>query len=336
MKKAFRSAVIALTSGACLLCSSTAGGAVPDDDIADEKITCEQSPGADPFYKKPSASKVYDDMFSKSRAIPGLDDDYVPQGLAVWKDLMLITAYENDDDSEDRGDSEGDRGSGTSARIYVINLTTGARDFVEIADSHAGGIAVVKDWVFVEGKQVDDGEDEGTERDYTIDKYRLDSLLLALSLPGHATLNPVGEPRKVYGSSFLASSGDTLYAGRFNTGGRDSMYEYSVAANGNLKTGQKYEVPKKTQGLLVSKGHFIYSTSHGGGNFSNVYVVDGGATDIDSSARCFRAPSMSQGIAAFNGNAYLLFESGARKYVDGAKNPIRNLHKADLVDLATY
>lgn len=319
MKKAFRGAVIALTSGACLLCSSTAGGAVPDD-IADEKITCAQSPGADPFYGKPSASKVYDEMFSESRAIPGLDDGYVPQGLTVWNNLMLITSYKDGED----------------ARIYVINLTNGARDFVQIAESHAGGVAVVKDWVFVEGKQVDDGEDEGTERDYTIDKYQLGDLLLSLSLPGHLPIKPSGEPRKVYGSSFLTSSGDTLYAGRFNKGDRDSMYEYSVADNGDLKTGKRYEVPKKTQGLLVAKGHFIYSTSQGDNNFSNLYVVDGGATDIDPSARCFRAPNMSEGIAAYKDTAYLLFESGAEEEYPDVENPIRNLHKADLVDLATY
>lgn len=324
MRKAFRGAVIALTSGACLFCSSTVSGAVAGGDVAEEKITCAQAPGDAPFYKGDSASKVYDGMFSESRAIPGLDDGYVPQGLTVWKDLMLITSYKDD------GDSEGD------ARIYVINLTTGARDFVQIADSHAGGVAVVKDWVFVEGKRVEDGDDEGTGKDYTIDKYRLGDLLLSLSLPGHLPIKRSGEPRPVYGSSFLTSSGDTLYAGRFNKGDRDSMYEYSVADNGDLKTGQKYEVPKKTQGLLVAKGHFIYSTSQGEGNFSNVYVVDGGATDIDPSARCFRAPSMSEGIAAFNETAYLLFESGAEKYEEDAKNPIENLHKADLVDLATY
>ena len=83
------------------------------------------------------------------------------------------------------------------------------------------------------------------------------------------------------------------------------MYSYKVAADGSLATqAGAYEVPKKTQGLLVTASRFIYSTSYGNDNRSNIYVVDGGARTISpSTAKCFRAPSMTEGITEYGGKA---------------------------------
>jgi hypothetical protein len=162
--------------------------------------------------------------------------------------------------------------------------------------------------------------------------------LLLTSASFHGGNQVVGD--KVTGvSRRFTSYGDYLYAGKFSETSRGKMYRYKVGADGGLTTQSgAYEVPTKTQGLMVTADKFVYSTSLGNDNRSNIYVVDGGARDIDrSSTRCFRAPSMSEGIAQYGGYAWLVYESGADKYV--AKNPrniIRELHKSKISTLVRF
>jgi hypothetical protein len=141
----------------------------------------------------------------------------------------------------------------------------------------------------------------------------------------------------VYGASFLTSYGDSLWAGRFNDKGRDKMYQYKISSSGKLTTINKaWEVPTKTQGLLVTKTHFVFSTSYGRNKRSNLYVVRRGQPDLDKAkAKCFRAPSMSEGITEFGGRAYLVFESGSYLYRSDPKtlNVIPRLHKATISSL---
>ena len=154
---------------------------------------------------------------------------------------------------------------------------------------------------------------------------------------GTPYVKAVGSERKVYGASFLTSYGDSLFAGRFNDKGRDKMYEYKIKSNGTLTTiNRAWEVPTKTQGLLVTKGHFVYSTSYGRDKLSNLYVVKRGQPDLDKAKlSCFRAPSMSEGLTEYGGRAYLVFESGSYKYRSDpkTKNVITRLHKASISSL---
>ncbi|WP_139320540.1 glutaminyl-peptide cyclotransferase [Saccharomonospora sp. CUA-673] len=93
----------------------------------------------------------------------------------------------------------------------------------------------------------------------------------------------------------------------------------------------------KTQGMTVADGTFIYSTSYGRTNRSNIYTVDEGATEIDPTARCYRAPSMTQGITDHNGRLYVLNESGAAKFADPPpRNDVRHVHEADVADAVDF
>ncbi|MDP2712622.1 MAG: hypothetical protein Q8O56_15515 [Solirubrobacteraceae bacterium] len=274
------------------------------------------------FYNGKSASFVYDRMFSRGPMLPGLAT-HTPQGIATWhnwngsgNDLLVVTSYRN----------------GANAWLIGIDPSSGRHvGTVAIAPTHAGGIAITKGWAFVQGKNSPTG--------HTIRKYRLSTLRTRMARAGTPYFKQTGTARKVYGASFIASYGDNLYAGRFNQRGRDRMYRYKVANNGALATQPgAYEVPMKAQGLLVTANRFIYSTSFGNDNRSNIYVMNGGARDIDNaSTRCFRAPSMTEGITEHRGTAYLVYESGAAQYV--AKDPrnlIRRMHKANLATLAAY
>jgi hypothetical protein len=78
-----------------------------------------------------------------------------------------------------------------------------------------------------------------------------------------------------------------------------------------------------------------------GHNRSNLYVVGRGYQHLDNAhadgkLRCFRAPTMTEGVTASQGKIYLAFESGAAKYADSDDKPdriIRNLHAAQRSDL---
>jgi glutamine cyclotransferase len=99
-----------------------------------------------------------------------------------------------------------------------------------------------------------------------------------------------------------------------------------------------WEVPTKTQGLLVTGSHFVFSTSYGRDKRSNLYVVRRGQPDLDKAKlSCFRAPSMSEGITEYGGRAYLVFESGSHVYRSDPKtlNVISRLHKATISSLTS-
>jgi hypothetical protein len=160
------------------------------------------------------------------------------------------------------------------------------------------------------------------------------------------SVQPSGADRKVYGASFMTISGKHLYAGNFSSEHRDWMYSYMIAADGSLTldrkadgNGLRWEVPQWTQGVAAADGRFLFSTSSGREYRSNLYVTDKGETNLDrASVRCFRAPSMAEGITATpDGEAYLLFESGSYKYNGASGNPainvIKGVHRANLSTL---
>lgn len=318
MKTLLRHALVAAITGTLVAGGVTAASAEPED-VDAQAITCDSRAPGHPasFYSGLSASYAYDNKFSKGPAVPGLKT-HVPQGIAAWhnwdgsKDLLLVTSYQD----------------GKDAHIIGIDPANGKHvGTVAIAESHVGGIAVVNGWAFVSGAG------------NSIRKYRLSELKTKMKQSGVPYLKQVGEARQVYAASFISSYGDYLYAGKFSETSRGKMYRYRVGSDGGLTTQSgAYEVPTKTQGLMVTADKFVYSTSFGNDNRSNIYVVDGGARDIDrSSTRCFRAPSMSEGIAQYGGYAWLVYESGADKYV--AKNPrniIRELHKAKISTLVRF
>jgi hypothetical protein len=271
------------------------------------------------FYPGPKSSNVYDTRFHRGPALsPNVLDTHVPQGLATWEnyygrgaDLLVYTAYDQDDST------------GRNAFIQGVNPRTGRRTAIaEVAGSHVGGIAVAGKWVFVSGRPASDGH-------HTVRKYRARAIRRALQ--GRTNyVRQVGAARHVYGASFLADHGGVLFAGRFDATGRDRMYRYRIDADtGALTTlTGAIEVPMKTQGLTVTRSRYVFSTSYGRTNRSNIYVTRKGHADLDAARpRCFRGPSMSEGVAVSQtGRVYLVFESGSAKYRDSARNPISRLH----------
>lgn len=284
-----------------------------------------------PFYRGKASSDVYDNRFKESHRIPSLPR-HVPQGLAAWSnwqgtgdDLLLITAY----DPEKR-----------YTLIVGIDAQTGKEmGTAKIEYTHGGGIAVFEpDWAFV--------SDDNAQR---VRKYPLKALADAISISDPKPLKSAGPEQRVFASSFLTSHGPTrtLWAGNFSGSAKGHMESYKVEKSGRLlPVGTSWEVPTKTQGVVVTKDYFFYSTSLDRDKRSNLYVVRRGKGETnleDARLFCFRSPSMSEGIAIHGDDLYVLYESGADKFnpdttlqnrkPNRPRNIISNLHRAPLASL---
>ncbi len=284
--------------------------------VQSQAITCDTTSNGKTatFYAGPSASYTYDRVFSAAAAVPGLND-YTPQGIAAWNnwdgkghDLLLVTEY----------------WTGQRSRVYAIDTATGKTvQSVEIAETHGGGIAVGGGWIWISGA----GQ--------SIRKYSPSTMRSAFAHQGSPLyVAQVGTARSVYGASFMSYYGGYIYSGRFNDTGRDKMYRYKIASNGTLTTGTSYQVPTKTQGLIVTGTDFIFSTSYGRTNRGNIYVARRGYSSLDGARlHCFRSPSMNEGMTLHGSTAYLVFESGSWEYRASALNPIVRLHRTSLSTL---
>lgn len=350
---------IAAALGIGLLLALGAGPAAADnpDDAGNQGdgLDCDVSQGAHyPFYVGPSASKTYDQKFSRlgSDPIPDLgetEDDigteWTPQGLAYWpdwdgngKDLLLVTAYAD----------------GALARIHGIDAETGEPvGTVRIVHSHVGGIAIIGDYAYVSSK--------GSK---SVVHYRLSDLRKGLKAddpdesgdPDHIPpfVEQIGDPTKVdSGVAFLGTDGSRLYAGRYTNEQKfvSVMVSYKPDGNGKLTlSGRTYVPPIRAQGMTVVDGDFYFSVSptrpgEEKGRRSFIYRVtpedmkknlwDGTLTQrFQWASECFRAPSMSEGMAANGGKGYLIFESGSVKYRFAKENrpvnPVSSVHVGEL------
>lgn len=309
-----RNLIAGLTSAALAVTGAVAASTLTAGS-ASAAISCSTATngGNGPFYPGPDASKAYDAAFSKSFALPDLST-HTPQGVAIWRnwdgkkhDIFLVVSYH----------------SGQHARIYGITPAGAEVGALEIADTHAGGIAVVGNWIYVENSST------------SIRKYTASSIRTGLNhRRGYLYVAATGSPRAVYGASFLTAYGSYLFSGKFNDSGRDKMYAYKVNSNGSLTTqAGAIQVPMKTQGVAVLSDRFIFSTSYHQTDRGNIYVVKRGYSDLDhATLRCFRAPTMNEGAVVYGSYVYVVFEGGSYEY-KSAKNRITNAHKSLLSKL---
>ncbi|MGW0227088.1 hypothetical protein ACWDWO_02140 [Actinopolymorpha singaporensis] len=314
---------------------AVAGDKPPPPTVASTTIRCEKDSSGRTarLYDGPSASYLYDRRFSPGPTIPHEElRHHTPQGVAWWgdwngkgDDLLLVSAH-------DQGDANGHLiGLDPREPGKVVGI-------VALGPTHAGALGLNGRWLFV------DGPKNGSR--HTVSSYRLDALRAELRAGGGSLDHDA--QTTVYGASFLTADGRHLYAGRFNFHGyRDWMYRYTIQSNGKLtldpkpgtNRGLRWETPASTQGVAKTGNRFLFSTSSGRDRRSNLYVTNAAETNLDrASPRCFRAPTMAQGIAVTpGGRVYLNFESGSYEF-DGtsgrrAKNVIPGTHTARLGEL---
>jgi hypothetical protein len=311
------------TLSALLLAGSTASA----------ELCYTDSSGKDgPFYDGPSASYMYDDTFRRTNIRLGHFDSHIPQGAATWsnwnseQDLLLFTAY-----------------SAKGGRPFIMAFEPKSTKHIGTVSvssqhesvNHAGGIAVFEKlgWAFMSGPERKDGQS-------TVVSLSLKKL--KQTIKDNGVIAPESET-VVTSASFLTSHGptDTLWVGHHSPDKLGTMEAYKVGADGELTAlSGRWEVPKKTQGLVVTKDLFVYSTSLGNDNRSNIYVVRRGKNEGDLSRAklvCFRAPSMAEGMTVYGNKVFLIFESAADHYVEKKpRNVIPHAHQASLAKLESW
>ena len=318
-------ATVAVTLGG-LVTVATPGVAMAEDAM------CRTTAGTSDFYPGPSASTTYDSTFHNGVAVPAAlySGRWVPQGLAYWnnwngttEDVLLVSAYDDDD---------GNKVPDGYSAVFGVVLSGDRRGTslgrMLIAQTHAGGIAIAGGHVYVGG--------EGIVRYWSAATVRSKLAAADTSTP----VSPKGTQDVAGKASFLGSHGGTIWTGDFSSTSHQSMWQYRPASTGSLSyTGGKRWVPSKTQGVAVVGDKFVFATSEGRDNRSNVWVRPTSFTgDItDGTSFCMRAPSMIEGVAygSSNGNAHVwaVYESGAYTYRDSL-NPIKNVHWANGSTLA--
>lgn len=272
--------------------------------------------GADgPFYPGPSASPAYNSTFAKGPAIPHTAD-HIPQGLTVWKDwdakghtLLLLGSYQRGRDS------------------YLIGIDASSGKHVgtvRVAESHLGALGLAGKWLFATYRDTDE------LRKYKKSDLR-DTMEKAAKDDSKPFLESSGGRQDVIGANFMSVYDGLVWAGRYSGAKNSSrMAQYKVSAKGKLiRVGDPYEVPLKTQGVLVTKNRFIF---YSGLTAGTITVTDRHHSLSGSDGRCFVAPNFGENIVTVGDKVFLSFEGGSRHDISAA-NPITNLHTASLAKL---
>jgi hypothetical protein len=284
------------------------------------RCDAKQTPGKRAPYEGRSASKVYDTIFRSGPRIPHLGG-HVPQGLASWRNwngrggtLLLLGMY------RDRSPSY----------LVGIDPTTGKHvGTLRTKATHFGALGVSRGWLIAQDNATPAGGP--AVRRYRLSKVRA-QMLRAAAADTKPYLAAEGKPQRVYGASFMAVHEGSVWIGRHVKRKPDSMYRYTVTGTGRLKKEQgPWRVPVRTQGVLVTDKHFVF-TSSAGGKRGKLTVVRRAAPK--KPVACVWTPSLPQNMTTVGGRIYTAYESGAGKFDQlGAANRIKSLHMGTMRSL---
>lgn len=163
-------------------------------------------PGDEPLYDARDLSAVPNAAAIGRRYwMPGLNDGFVPQGLTVFGNEILVAAYQSETLEQDNG----------PARVYRLARSDGrllGSFALPATYGHPGGLAAVGDNVFV------------------ANSGRLLALDFARSCAAGECV-PLGERLvdKAMGPSFLAATADTLWFGPYRRKGEPNLYGVPLA-----------------------------------------------------------------------------------------------------------
>jgi hypothetical protein len=280
---------------------------------------------------------AYFSFYNSSReefTIPGLSDNFVPQGLDYVEenDVYLSCGYSSK--------------SGQSSAVYTMDANGKAtKTELKNADGsnytgHTGGVAHYKNYVYITG---DDG---------------CDVFLLSDFLSGSATATQQGEIKTYNNPAFCNVQDGKFYSGAFYKAGTiyttpdDNKITTPAGDNNtaimtvfdiddsatfcvNTTPVAAYSLPSLAQGMTFTGSQIVLSTSYGFAT-SHLYFYDiakitktsGGFTvngtkvdlyylDSASLVNDVSAPPMSEEIVYKDGRIYIMTESASNKYIFG-------------------
>ena len=280
----------------------------------------------------------------KAFVIPGLDEDFVPQGFHYDEEngYFLVSGYSAKDD--------------TPSPIYILSAESGEivgkallhKENGEVFTGHSGGIARNGDYIYIAG---------GSGRCLYVYSY---ADLLAAGMGG--AVNRLGKFSLKYsdedyqGSSFVTVAGDRLIVGEYRT---EPDYSYPDSHKVTTSAGDEhgglamefaldpdgpygisvhptcvYSIRDYVQGIWMSDGKIYLSTSHGLSH-SLIYAYDEAdivqegtmriigrelplyALDSVSLEATYKIAPMSEELFMKDGKLYIMCESACSKYIFG-------------------
>lgn len=262
---------------------------------------------------------IYSDYYDYSENVcknPGLNDGYVPQGIAVSdeEDLIITSGYMTDKEA---------------SRIYITNSKNEAR-YVElykngkIFTGHVGGVALSGDTIYLSNSK-------------KIYEINLEDIL-------NSDKVEIGDGVKVNNNaSFVFADDNYIYTGEFHDGGKyvtdheiknDTDTYYAICTmydkNDLSKPLRIYSIPNNVQGFCVSKdGTIVMSTSRGLSsskyyiyNKDDIKKADYQYEGVDlyilnNPTSTISGPAMSEDLSYANDKVYCLTESACNKYIFG-------------------
>lgn len=259
----------------------------------------------------------------KVESIPGLSEDFVPQGVTFTDDgTLLVCGYSSTD---------------KPSRIYRLKSDECSVIYLENEDGttykgHAGGITSTGDYVYISNAS-------------KIFILRTDDVLSSVDGASLSFIDHFSVPCR---SSFCSSDGAFLYCGEYYAPGYDTddshrietrdgktyqaiTFVYPLNKDGKAETEPvlAFSTTDKVQGFAFFSGKVALSISSGLKE-STILFYDGSGVDstfsyygvdipliiLDSSRliKKLNAPHMSEDLEYRDGNLYVAFEAGAKKY----------------------
>lgn len=281
-----------------------------------------QRPGTKARYEGRSSSKVYDRLFRPGPRVPHLAG-WVPQGLATWQNwngrghtLLLLGMYRR----------------GSQSYLAGVDPRTGRHvGTVRAKAAHFGALGVNNGWLIAQDNLTGGGSAPAVRR-YKLATLRT-QMAKAIRTGGKPFVAAHGRPQRLYGASFMAVHDGSMWIGRYAKKKPARMYRYTVAPSGSLRAVEgPWPVPSRTQGVLVTDRHFVFTAS-AGGKRGTMTVVRRSAPA--KPVACLWTPSLPQTMTQVAGRVYTAYESGAAKFaVPGVLNRIAELHTG-LIDSLT-
>lgn len=260
-----------------------------------------QTFGAKPSYLESLAPSVPNEAAIGRRIfVPELEEGWIPQGLAVVGEHVLVSSYKPTPDV--LKDSKG------PCRVYRLSMATGALEGrfdvpPESCDSHAGGLAYLG------------GNDLVIADTAKLSRVELDKALAAGTAAGAIrTVKISGLLR----GSFAASQGRDAWTGYWSKdAGKSRMYKLpagffeATTVMDEKAAVEARTVPLEAQGAAFDRDGALWVTASRGNKMSKLYRLDAAGRVVAE----HDMPMGLEGIAfGADGKLWAVSESGTRKY----------------------
>ena len=296
------------------------------------------------WFKVPMSS--YYNASVQAFEIPGLNDNFVPQGFCydAEETQYLISGYDS---------------TGKASSIYIVNdekdevkvptkRVALAKDNGEKFTGHVGGVALGGEFVYVANGQriyVFSYDEIKNAKNNDMVKYL-----------GYKKIQAENNSNDSVNASFVHTYNGKLYVGEFHDGGKYKvnpdhkvttqagdtrnalMLEYELNPNAEFgidgKATRAFAIPDKVQGVCID-GDYIYCSTSYGLSFSKIYKFDltksvyEGEKDVVgqtlplysldrvSKVKTYTTAPMAEELVYKDGKLYIMSEFACNKYIMG-------------------